>query len=181
MTITPVDKQYNLFLIEDIYPQDLLDQVAQEDFMSYDWELQEGQLDWFRRKLLPGQDSILFELNEFVNTIRFDIADILNVEFPKYNCWSSFWLDYSPYTCKMHTDGDLPIAMQIYLLDSAGQEHGTEFYNSDKTLRYVFPYKVNTGYLMINGPDQYHGVPTVLPEGQLRLSSYTYFGPFTHK
>ena len=58
MKITSVDEQYNLFLVEDIYPQDLLDQVAQEDFMSYDWELQEGQLDWPRRKLLPHHNAI---------------------------------------------------------------------------------------------------------------------------
>jgi hypothetical protein len=181
MTITPVDKQYNLFLIEDIYPQDLIDQISQVDYMKYDWELQEGQLDWPRRKLLPHHDSILFELDKHLNTVRFDIADSMNGHFPEYDCWSSFWLDYPPYTCKMHTDGDLPTAMQIYLLDSAEPEHGTVFYNPDETIRYIFPYKVNTGYLMINGPDQYHGVPTVLPEGQLRLSSYTYFGPFTHK
>jgi hypothetical protein len=67
------------------------------------------------------------------------------------------------------------------LLDNAGPEHGTVFYNQDQTVRYTFPYKVNTGYIMLNGPDQYHGVPTTLAEGELRLSSYTYFGPFEHK
>ena len=181
MIITPVDAQYNLFLVEDIYPQDLLDQVAQEDFMSYEWELQEGQLDWPRRKLLPQQDSILPKLDLHLNKVRQDLADALNVHFPEYDCWSSFWLDYAPYTCGIHLDGDLPIAMQVYLLDSADPKHGTVFYNADKTVRYTFPYKANTGYIMFNGPTQYHGVPTTLKEGETRLSSYTYFGPVEHK
>ena len=181
MIVTSVDKQYNLFLVENIYPQDLLDQVNQENFLDYKWELQEGQLDWPRRKLLPDDNSVLLQLDKHLNNVRYDIADALNGHFPEYDCWSSFWLDYSPYNCKMHLDGDLPIAMQIFLLDNAGPEHGTVFYNPDKTERYTFPYKVNTGYIMLNGPDQYHAVPTTLQPGELRLSSYTYFGPFEHK
>ena len=181
MIITPVDEQHNLFLIEDVYPQDLLDQIAQEDFMSYEWELQEGQLDWPRRKLLPEKNNILNKLDEHLNIYRYDIAEALDVHFPEYDCWSSFWLDLPTFTCATHLDGDLPIAMQIYLLDSAGSEHGTVFYNADKTVRYTFPYKVNTGYIMFNGPTQYHGVPTTLNKGETRLSSYTYFGPVEHK
>jgi hypothetical protein len=182
MKITPVDEQHNLFLIQDAYPSDIIDQIQEEDFLSYNWELQEGQLDWPRRRLLPNPDSVLLKLDKHLNTVRNDIADMLGVYFIEYDfCWNSFWLDYAPYTCTVHLDGTLPIAMQIYLLDNAGPEHGTVFYNQDQTVRYTFPYKVNTGYIMLNGPDQYHGVPTTLAEGELRLSSYTYFGPFEHK
>tara|TARA_R110000787_G_scaffold198686_1_gene309787 strand:- start:420 stop:965 length:546 start_codon:yes stop_codon:yes gene_type:complete len=181
MKITPVDEQHNLFLIEDAYPSDIIDQIQEEDFLSYEWELQEGQVDWPRRKLIKKPHLIISELDPYLNTKHELISEALKVKFVYEAVDSGIWLDYSPYTCAVHLDGDLPIAMQIYLLDNAGPEHGTVFYNQDQTVRYTFPYKVNTGYIMLNGPDQYHAVPTMLAEGELRLSSYTYFGPFEHK
>ena len=89
MKITPVDDQHNLFLVENIYPTDLLDQIKQEDFLSYNWELQEGQLDWPRRRLLPNPDSVLLKLDKHLNTVRNDIAHALGGHFPEYDCWSS--------------------------------------------------------------------------------------------
>lgn len=181
MIITPVDEQNNLFLVEDVYPQNLLDKIQQEDFWEYEWQLQEGQLDWERRKLVIKPWGILAQIDPYLNTLQPYIANAIGVKFKYQGVDSAFWLDYPPYTCRTHLDGNLPIAMQIYLLDKAGSEHGTVFYNEDETVRYEFPYKVNTGYLMFNGPNQYHGVPSTLQPGELRLSSYTYFGPFEHK
>lgn len=181
MKISPVDKQHNLFLVEDVYSADIINKIQDEDFWSYEWELQEGQLDWPRRKLIKKPGSIISQLDPYLNTKHELISEALKVKFVYEEVDSGIWLDYSPYTCAVHLDGDLPIAMQIYLLDDAGPEHGTVFYHANKTERYTFPYKVNTGYIMLNGPDQYHGVPTTLEPGKLRLSSYTYFGPFEHK
>jgi len=181
MIITPVDEQNNLFLVEDVYPQDLIDKIQQENFWEYEWQLQEGQPDWARRKLVIKPWGILAQVDTYLNTLHSHIAKTIGVKFKYEGVDSAFWLDYPPYTCKTHLDGDLPIAMQIYLLDKAGPEHGTVFYNKDETVRYAFPYKVNTGYLMLNGPNQYHGAPSTLQPGELRLSSYTYFGPFEHK
>jgi len=181
MIITPVDDKNNLYLIEDVFPDDLLNKINQEDFMSYEWQFQEGQFDWPRRQLIVKPWNILVEVDNHLNKFRQYIADSLNVHFPEYDCWSAFWLDLPTFTCPTHLDGDLPIAMQVYLLEKAGSEHGTVFYNSDDSIRYTFPYKVNTGYIMLNGPGQFHGVPTTLNDGELRMSSYTYFGSYEHK
>ena len=181
MKISPVDKQHNLFLVEDVYSADIVDKIQDDDFWSYEWELQEGQLDWYRRKLIVKPWGILAQIDPYLNTLHSQVENTIGVKFKYGGVDSAFWLDYSPYTCATHLDGDLPIAMQIYLLDKAGPESGTVFYNQDQTVRYTFPYKVNTGYLMLNGLNQHHGVPTTLQEGELRLSSYTYFGPFEHK
>ena len=96
MKITPVDEQHNLFLIEDAYPSDIIDQIQEEDFLSYEWELQEGQVDWPRRKLIKKPHLIISELDPYLNTKHELISEALKVKFVYEAVDSGIWLDYSP-------------------------------------------------------------------------------------
>ena len=183
MKITPIDDKKDLFLVENILPKDIIDEIQHIDLTSYEWALQEGQENWKRRQLFLPSHSVLNQIDPYLNSIRLEIAETIGIVLHEYDCWSSFWYDTKGFTTDIHLDGSLPNAMQIYLKD--GPENlGTVFYYSNTVpwkIRYKFPYRSNTGYLMLNGPNQWHAVPLVLGPGQSRFSSYTYFGNYNHK
>jgi len=187
MKITQIDSQPDLFFMEDLLPRSLLNKIANEDLWEYDWEDQRMQVGWQRRRLLPSRESPLVEVDNYYNNILDTIESIVNVKFEHKHCWSSFWMDYEGFTCGVHEDGAereyTPLmAMQIYLTES-DLDLGTVFYHdgAGQSVRYAFPYRCNTGYLMINHPGQWHGMLTKIPAYHIRLSSYTYFGKFNHK
>jgi hypothetical protein len=187
MIITPVDSQLDLFIVEDVLPADLLTQINNEDLWSYPWEKQNMQAAWDRRLLQPESESPLGRVDNYYNQLLDQIADAVNIEFEHKSCWSSFWLDYENYSCSIHEDGAergyTPLlAMQVYLTESA-DNLGTVWYldAEGKHIRHAFPYKQNTGYLMLNHAGQWHGMLNKVPANHLRLSSYTYFGKFYHK
>jgi hypothetical protein len=185
MIITPVDEQNNLFSVTNILPDNIIDQIKQEDLLNYSWELQEEQHDWKRRKLLPASDSPILKIDNIYMSVMDQIAQALNIQFSVNHCNSNFWLDYMGFGCPIHLDGfgERPkIAMQIYLTETP-HELGTVFYHDThgKKLRYRCPYKINTGYIMLNNDNQWHGMTETIPEGTFRLSSYTYFSRFEHK
>lgn len=183
MKIIAIDEKKDLFCVENIIPSNLIEQIANLDVTSYNWELQQGQENWKRRKLIPPNHSPLHLIDKHLNEIRPYIADSIGVTFNEYDCWSSFWYDTEGFTTNIHLDGALPNAMQIYLTN-CDENLGTVFYYDTSVpwkVRYKFPYKANTGYLMLNNSNQWHAVPTVLKSGQARLSSYTYFGSYNHK
>ena len=186
MKITPVDNVPDLFKIEHILPASLIAAINTQDLWQYPWEQQRMQLDWKRRKLITD-DSVLAEVDWHYNQALDVIADAAHVEFEHQHCWSSIWLDYTGFDCSIHEDGaereyNPLMAMQIYLTQGE-YDLGTVFYHDQQgqQVRYAFPYKINTGYLMLNHAGQWHGMPNTVPADYLRLSSYTYFGKFNHK
>lgn len=187
MKITQIDEIPNLFLIEDILPNNIIEKIAKESLLDYEWELQSHQLHWKRRRLKPNTTSPLAMVDFFYDKCLDQIADATNVEFFGKHCFSNFWLDYEGFDVDIHLDGadrnfDPLMAMQIYLTGGDFQL-GTVFYKdrTGKLVRYQFPYKINTGYLMLNGENQWHGMLNPVPSGHIRLSSYTYFSDFNHK
>jgi len=187
MKITQIDNNPDLFLVENILPSTLLNKIVDEDLWEYDWEDQHMQLGWCRRRLLPSAESPLSKVDNYYNNILDNIEKITNIKFAHKHCWSSFWMDYEGFMCSIHEDGaerdyNPLLAMQIYLTE-ADLDLGTVFYhdNIGANRRYSFPYKANTGYLMLNHPGQWHGMLNKIPANHVRLSSYTYFGKFNHK
>ena len=187
MKITAVDDRLDLFLVEEVLPEDLLELVTKEKFYDYPWDSQEMQLDFSRRQLLIDQTSVLPRVDKVYNSCLSIIEDSVSIRFHEKRCWSSFWLDFQGFHCPVHLDGaernlTPKIAMQLYLSESDSQL-GTVFYHDDqgKSVRYRFPYKINTGYIMLNGPAQWHGMLSEIPSDHWRLSSYTYFMNFDHK
>lgn len=192
MKITAIDGANDLFLVENILPMSLIEYIKTQDFWQYSWEYQEMQADTYRRKLITANQLLFSNINRCYRDKLDQIAEVTNVTFidqpiVEHRCWSSFWLDYHGFDCHIHEDGaernySPRMAMQIYLTESA-DNLGTVFYNDalGKQIRYAFPYKINTGYLMLNHPGQWHGMINKVPAGHIRLSSYTYFMDFSHK
>lgn len=192
MKITAVDIANDLFIVEDALPMSLLQYIKKQDFWQYPWENQEMQSDTHRRKIKTDNLALFDDINQCYFNELDQIAEVTNVTFIdqpilEHRCWSSFWLDYEGFNCNIHEDGAernyRPLmAMQVYLTESA-DNLGTVFYHDalGKRVRYAFPYKINTGYLMLNHPGQWHGMLHKVPTGHIRLSSYTYFMDFSHK
>jgi hypothetical protein len=95
---------------------------------------------------------------------------------------TGFWIDMPTYTCPIHTDGELPGAIQMYWI-GASQDLGTTwyYYKDQHSVRHSFKFEPNTGYIMINNPDpdgyrklQWHGMLTPVPDNSFRVSSYSW-------
>jgi hypothetical protein len=185
MQITPVDQDNNLFEIVDLVPQSLVDQITQTPWMSLQYKLEEGNRN-LRRRVLNNQ---LSWINEWHNCVA-QVWDIIKKETgSNYLNYSDtgFWIDMPTYTCPIHTDGELPGAIQMYWVGS-NLDIGTTWYqyrdHPDK-IRHAFKFVPNTGYIMINTPEangyrklQWHGMLNPVPDNSFRVSSYSWL---THK
>lgn len=175
MIITPVDQHNNLFYIEDAFSQEIVEQLKSEDPYSYPYRKEEMQQIWPRRRLEPTADSVYnkltTELNAHVDQLSAAIGRSVFVAD------TGIWLDEPGFAMGKHLDNEgVVMSMQIYLNENA-DNLGTTFYNEDSTIRYQLPYKFNCGYMMINGPEQYHGMINPVPANSYRISSYSWIFP----
>jgi hypothetical protein len=178
MQITPVDSENNLFKIENIFSQDLVNKVLSTDWLSLPWQRQEGQELWARRRVqdhaLPWIDQWHQELSQRWSEIEQQLGSKLHPYFG-----TAFWVDEPGFTCGMHTDGELPGSLHINWVGP-----GTTFYwyKDPATVRYQVPLEPNSGYIMINRHDDtgyrkllWHAMLT--PVETFRVTSYTWITP----
>jgi hypothetical protein len=174
MIITPIDKKHNLFSVKNAYSNELINKIQNLDIMSYQ-RLKVGGQEERSRYLLQWDDTDVFaRFNAETTENLLIISKNIGIELKE--AFTNVWVDYNQFTMSIHEDNpSVSVAMQIYLLPN-DINIGTKFYyhNTDDSLRYDFPYTVNTGYIMINEPGQYHGVPFAAPIGSIRCSSYTH-------
>ena len=172
MIITPVDHHKNLFYVEQVYPKHLLDKMTAEYALSATWRREDMQSGWLRRRL--NDSPLIAEFDQHIKSCAAQIDQATG--FAILSCDTGFWLDEPGFTVDQHLDNDaVSASMQIYIWDDAALP-GTAFYVEDQ-IRREFKYVQNTGYLMINGPGQYHGMTATVPDGHNRLCSYTWFYP----
>lgn len=176
MLITPVDDKNNLFLVENIYPSSVIDSIQQEKIFDYEHTPVEWQEYKPRRKLVYDDISPFAKIDKFLS----DNFGVISKAIGKKVVHSTthIWLDEPGFNMGIHLDNPgVNIAMQLYL-NKGPMNMGTKFYhkNSPDSLRYDFPYRLNSGYIMINNDEnQWHGFPSIVPNHTYRLSSYTYF------
>lgn len=187
MNITAIDSVPDLFFVENVVDLDLIKDINKEDLWSYPWEIQAQQNGWKRRKLLIPESSPLNEVNNLIMKTVSLIETTANIVLEHHRTHTIFWLDYEGFCVDIHEDGDdrgytPTLALQTYLTESS-DNLGTTFYHDKfgKSVRFEVPYKINSGYLLLNHPGQWHGMPNSVPKGHLRLSAYTYFSDFNHK
>ena len=181
INITPVDKQCNLFFVENVYSEDLVAEIQALDLMSYPYKKVLLQDHISRRNLQFIEGDVLSRLNHETEDNLLRISQSIGISVG--NSGTHVWLDHDQFSMHIHEDNsDVDVVMQVYLLPN-DIDLGTKFYHGmiDKrgnryagNLRYDFPYVVNTGYIMINASGQFHGIPRTLPTGTVRCSSYTY-------
>lgn len=172
MRITPVDNNANLFYVENVYPESLLNSMTKEYALATSWRREDMQSEWLRRRL--ENTDLISEFDQFIKSCAQEIEQSIN--FSILACDTGFWLDEPGFTVDKHLDNSaVSASMQVYLWDDP-ELPGTAFY-ADNTVRKEFEYKQNTGYIMINGPKQYHGMTATVPQDHYRLCSYTWFYP----
>lgn len=178
MQVTAVDQDCNLFLIEDIFPQALVDQILSTPWLDLPWQRQEGQELWHRRRIIDSSLPWLSQWNQCCQDLWPNISKFIGYDMTQYQ-GTAWWVDEPGFTCSMHTDGEMPGAMQITWVGDSNL--GTEFYHfkNKNHLRYKFTPKANQGYIMINRPDhtgfrklQWHAM--LVPVQQYRVSSYSW-------
>jgi len=180
MQITPVDQDNNLFAVTDVFPQQLVDKIIQTKWSELPWQRQEGQESWRRRRI----DSSVLMWNHEWDQICQQLWPVLeqSIGYRMLNYQgTAWWLDEPGFTCAMHTDGEMPGAMQMTWIGDINL--GTSFYHYKQSaaLRHQFAVLPNTGYIMINRlqPEgyrklQWHAMLNPVPTTQFRISSYSW-------
>ena len=175
MNIIAVDHTPDLFQVDSIYSQELLAEFAAIDHLQTEWRREDWQDQYPRRRLIYSVDSIYAQLENCVKAHLQSISKIIGIDIVA--CDTGFWLDLPDFCMSPHLDNEgVSASMQMYL-NVNDISLGTAFYNPDNSVRYQSPYIVNTGYIMINGPEQTHGMGCPVPFDSYRISSYTWFYP----
>lgn len=175
MNITAVDLTLDLFQVDRIYSQELLAEFAATDHLQTDWRKEDWQDQYPRRRLIYAPYSIYAQLENCLKVYLQSISKIIGIDIMA--CGTGFWLDLPGFCMTPHLDNDrVSASMQVYL-NVNESNLGTVFYNPDNSVRYQSPYTINTGYIMVNGPEQTHGMSNPVPDNSYRISSYTWFYP----
>lgn len=186
MQITPVDHYCDLFQITDVFPQHIVDYVLDTDWLNLPWQRQEGQEFWARRRIEQSALPWMPAWNQHLENCWSDLAAGLGRKLHAYQ-GTAWWLDEPGFTCAMHTDGEMPGAMQLMWV-GANANLGTAFYHyrQPEALRYQFSMTANSGYVMINTADatgarhlQWHAMLTPVPANTFRLCSYIWISEQT--
>lgn len=180
MQITPVDQELNLFCVENIFPQSIVDQVLATDWMSLPWQRQEGQELWPRRRIHENAIPWIAQWHAHFESIWDQLGQQLGINIQPYQ-GTAFWIDEPGFTCSMHTDGEMPGSLHLTWRGPA-----TEFYwyKDPSTIRYRALSCPNCGYIMINQADTtgyrrllWHAMPTPVELNTFRLTTYTWITP----
>lgn len=178
MQVTPIDNENNLFKVENVFSDELAQQVLETDWLNLPWQRQEGQENWNRRRIENNAIPWIDEWDKQLRQAWDSLASQLGRPIAPY-AGTAFWLDEDGFTCSMHTDGELPGSLHLTWIGP-----GTTFYwyKDPNALRYQVPSQPNAGYVMINQPDEtgyrkllWHAMLT--PVNNFRITSYTWLTP----
>lgn len=181
MQITSVDHYCDLFVIQDVVPESLVKKIITTPWLDLPWQRQEGQESWTRRRIDNQSLHWIAEWDQWFEQHMPMIEQGIGRKLRGYQ-GTAWWLDEPGFTCAMHTDGEMPGAMQLTWIGNH-PDLGTAFYHykNPDTLRYQFPMQPNAGYIMINSLDssgsrhlQWHAMLTPVPENSFRLCSYSW-------
>ena len=180
MQIIPVDDQNNLFRVTDAVSPELAHLMLTTDWASLPWTKQEGQENWPRRRIDESTIPWIAKWHQEIANSWEYIQQQLNTELASY-AGTAFWLDEPGFVCSMHTDGEMPGSLH---LNWTGPATCFYWYKDPAAVRYQVPAVANSGYAMINRADAngyrkllWHDMPTPVPAGTFRLTTYTWLNP----
>jgi len=163
-----------MFQVQNLVPDSLLAQITSTNWLDLSYSKIDRQ-EYMVRKNIEATDLPWNTEWEKVFDSLFDYMwESHNVILQRYHK-TSWWIDEAGFECPIHTDDSrVKVALQMFWIGNKDQ--GTVFYNDKdySSVRKQFDFVPNTGYLMINSPDQYHAMMTPIPEGSFRLTSYTW-------
>lgn len=180
MQIKPILNTGHLYAVEDVFPQALLDQIFNVDWTALEYtRLSIGSS--LRREIMFNSNNIYEYIRDSITP---QVEQACQVKFTDLQQSAiNWWIDEPGFRPRMHTDGDKPSALQIYLQPDR-TDLGTAFYSTSNTkdLTHYFASCPNTGYIMFNSheprPELWHDMQQPVPEGVLRLCLYISFGPY---
>lgn len=169
MIVESIDSRNDLYSVSDIIDDRLIQDIPEEDFLSYDFENFENHEDRPRRLIKLHKQSVLAKINIDLFTKLPTISKMVGIQFKTIK--TVYWLDLPGYKLEPHLDDDrVNCAMQIYLW---GDDVGTTFYEDESLkVRKAFNFVPNTGYIMKQNADQLHGVDSTVTKP--RLSCYSW-------
>ena len=189
MFIQSVNPSNQLYAMSDIFPEDIV-----SDIISFDWdqasyrklEIGDSKRRSFDGSQLPFDHKVH---NYVINTVRPQIEKVCGVKFVDNKFWSvNWWLDEPGFKPRMHTDGDLPSALQVYFLPGDNTSLGTTFFNTSSydDVIHRFPSIPNTGYLMLNAHHStddnrillWHDMECAVPDSVKRVCLYVTLGGY---
>ena len=180
-----IDGRY-LFSVNNVLPAHLKDLVYQQDWSNFEYE--RLIIGYNRRRLIQNPVAVK-PINDYLREIIVpEIEKYCQVRYTQLENFSvSWWLDEPGFIPHLHTDGNLPSAMQLYWLPQDRTDLGTEFYydrGRTKSIK-LFKNEPNSGYIMFNAHEYngqkqllWHDMQQTVPEGVTRLSSYVWLGPY---
>ncbi len=177
--IVPIENTRRLWQVSDLVSPDELNDILSVDWLSGSWRRGPRQESW-KRRLLDWDHPEVIRVNKLIEKQLPVINSALGTNYTNFG--GQFWLDEPGFDVVLHTDGELPNAMQMYwVMPDETYGTGFYFYKSSNTLQYQFMSYPNTGYILLNHANEdgsqplfWHGMFRTVPEGSYRLSSYWY-------
>jgi hypothetical protein len=154
------------YQINNVFTDAMIAKIKCEFLQNKNWDKIDLQENKPRQSIRWRHDSVIGEMFMIFQTCENTISKIFNrvVTMSSVNLWQ----DAPDYQIGPHLDNDrISIAVQIYIND-AKIACGTEFYEDKKFIDQI-PFECNTGYIMNNTPNSYHGMTTT---GATRQSVY---------
>lgn len=176
--IIDTDGTGRIYQVNNLLTADEVADVMSTDWLSLPWKREELQEKWPRRWLI--ECDRFNQLRNYVNSKLWLINQLTGKNFSIMD--TNWWIDEPGFTVSMHTDGHLPYTMQLYW-DVPSEDFGTVFYYYKKvdSVRYKLLSIPNHGYLMDNHCENdfqllhWHAMLNKVPEGKIRVSSYSIF------
>lgn len=184
MQITAVDSEHNLFLVQDVFSSELVEQVLTTPWLDIAWQEHIPGQFRPRRKIQNSALPWIKEWDVAYEKLWPTLETILDTKLQGYQ-GTAWWLDEPDYINELHTDGSLPGSMQLFWV-GALPTLGTAFYHykNPDCLRHQFVMAPNSGYIMLNPEDSsgfkkllWHGMLIPVPQDTFRLTSYTWITP----
>lgn len=186
MHIDAIDDDFNLYQISGIASSGLEAEIVSTAWLDMPWQPPNRQKHLARRYIA---NDILPWGDEWRKQLAAQWPIILQaIERPELS-WgygnTHWWVDLPGFHCAIHTDGEMPGAIQIMWV-GASDNLGTVFYRYQTpcAIRYRVPMQPNHGYLMTNisGKNHYrllqwHGMTVEIPPDTIRVTCYTHLEP----
>jgi hypothetical protein len=185
MNISPVMPGY-LYRVDQVFPAELSESIAAIDWSARSYNRLE--IGWGLRRQIDYHDETDHWITDYCRReLVAAIEQACSVKFTGSPEQQSFqyWVDEPGFRPAVHTDGDLPSAVQIYLQPADQLDLGTAFYHTSQADSeiYQFASQPNSGYIMLNQPEQnrpalWHDMTQAVPQGVLRLCLYVTLGQY---
>lgn len=188
MNIVPIESDGYLYAVSDVFSQYFVDKILATPWLDLPYNrLEIGRNK--RREILAKNIPYWAELNQFIQQqLRPCIEEQCKVKFVDDKFFSiNWWVDEPGFKPAMHTDGNLPSAMQIYILTNNDESLGTTFFNTQSTddVMHRFPSVFNTGYMMFNSHTVdgkrkllWHDMECPVPPSVFRVCCYITLGGY---